>query len=184
MAVFLLTSAFFLRGVFLALALPYGDPLDEPFHYGYASYLATTCLVPRAGVASMPADALRPMARLPRSTSFGGPHPSWKDFASETPRERAADREEAFAFRPGERAAFVTANYETQQPPLAYLPAAGILRLFPRAALDRRLALLRLFSALAAASAVPLVWLFFRRLLARSAALAATAAFVAFPGVG
>ena len=58
--VLLLTSAFLMRGVFLALVLPYGDPLDEPFHYGYAPYLATTGRIPSAGVASMPADALRP----------------------------------------------------------------------------------------------------------------------------
>ncbi len=36
----LLTAAFLLRGVFFALALPYGDPLDEPFHLGYASFVA------------------------------------------------------------------------------------------------------------------------------------------------
>ena len=41
-AVWLLCAAFGLRGFFLNLALPYGDPLDEIFHFGYAVFFETT----------------------------------------------------------------------------------------------------------------------------------------------
>jgi hypothetical protein len=180
----LMTAAFFLRGVFLSLALPYGDPLDEPFHYGYAAYLAETGRIPRAGTPSMPAEALRPLAWLPRSTALPGSHLSWKEFAVLSEREKAQRRREAFRYVAAERQTFVSPNYESQQPPVFYWLAARLLAAAERAPLDRRLVLLRVAGSAAACLTVPLVYLFFRQLLPRSAALAGTLAFVAFPGLG
>jgi 4-amino-4-deoxy-L-arabinose transferase-like glycosyltransferase len=180
----LLAIAFLLRGIFLNLALPYGDPLDEPFHYGYAAYLQATGRPPRAAEPSMPADALRPLGWLPRASALPGPHLSWREFAAMSDEERGRRLSEAFRSDAGERSAFVTANYEAQQPPLAYVPAAALLRALGPVTLDRRLLVLRFLATALAVLAVPLAHAFFRRLLPRSAALAATAAFVAFPGIG
>lgn len=183
-AVLLLTAAFFFRGLFLNLALPYGDPLDEIFHYGYASYFAETGRVPRGEEASVAVECFRPFAWLPRSTSFPGPRQSWKEFSSLSHSERTQRRAEAFRFIPAQRRGFVAPNYETQQPPLAYLAVGWLLTILSRAPLDQRLLALRIAASALAASAVPLVYAFFRRLFPKPSAVAASVAFVAFPGVG
>ncbi|MGH9399351.1 MAG: ArnT family glycosyltransferase, partial [Thermoanaerobaculia bacterium] len=179
-----LTVSFALRGAFLNMALPYGDPLDEPFHYGYAAYVEAAGRPPRAAEVSMPAEALHALAWLPRSEALPGAHVSWKAFDSMSAKEQAERFREAFHFDRSRREAFVTPNLEAQQPTLAYIPAAAVLRFFGIATLDRRLLALRLLATLLSSLAVPLAHAFFRRLLSRRGALAATTAFVAFPGVG
>lgn len=183
-AVRLLTAAFFLRGAFLALALPYGDPLDEWFHYAYATFLAETRRVPGPSEPSISMEFVRPGAFLPRSTAFPGVKITFAEFAALSPEERAHRRADSHRYRPEDRANFLYPNYETQQPPLAYLGASGVLALLPSARFDTRLLALRLFSAAVASLAVPLAYGFFRRLFPKRSALAATAAFVAFPGLG
>jgi len=183
-AIPLLTTAFFLRGAFLALALPYGDPLDEWFHYAYATFLAETGRVPGPSEPSISMEFVRPGAFLPRSTSFGGVRISFQEFAALSPGEREERRADSYRYRPEDRAKFLYPNYEAQQPPLAYVAASGVLALLPRAPFDTRLLALRLSSAGLASLAVPLAYAFFRRLLPKRAALAATLAFVAFPGLG
>jgi hypothetical protein len=179
-----LAVSFALRGVFLNLALPFGDPLDEPFHYGYAAYVEAAGRPPRAAEFSMPAEVMYALGLLPRSAALPGAHISWKEFAAMGAQEQAERCREAFHFDDGRRRAFVAPNYEAQQPPLAYIPAAAVLRGCGIATLDRRLLALRLLATFFAALTVPLAHAFFRRLLPRSGALAATTAFVAFPGVG
>lgn len=183
-ALWLLTAAFFLRGAFLALALPYGDPLDEWFHYAYATFLAETRRVPGPSEPSISMEFARPGAFLPRSTAFAGVKITFVEFAALAPEERARRRADSYRYRPEDRAKFLYANYETQQPPLVYLVASGVLGLLPSTRFDTRLLALRLFSAAIASLAVPLAYGFFRRLFSKASALAATAAFVAFPGLG
>ncbi len=182
LSLLLLTAAFLCRGLFFALALPGGDPLDETFHFAYACFLAETGRVPGAGEPSIPAEFQRAAATLP--ASYPGPPLSWKDYSLLPEERRLALRREAYGYRSVERRLFLEANYETQQPPLYYGMAAILLNLFPRAHFSTRLVAVRLFSALVAAFAVPLTYVFLRRLLPKRSALAATAAFVAFPGIG
>jgi hypothetical protein len=96
--------------------------------------------------------------------------------------ERDALRRTALAYVPRDRASYATPNYETQQPPLAYALAVPALRVLPRATIVWRLFTLRALSVGLASCAVPLAFLFFRRLFRREAAVAATLAFVAYPG--
>jgi hypothetical protein len=182
-SVALLTLAFALRIAFLDLALPYGDPLDEPFHLAYASYLSQTGRLPKACEASVAADVLRPLSGMPRSAAYGPPWFGWGDFARLAPEQRQRLRDDAYRFDAVERAGLVSPNYETQQPPLFYLLAAALLRRLPRTPLDRQLLSLRLFAAACAACAVPLWYRFLRKLLPKPAALTAVAACVALPGV-
>ena len=184
MPLLLLTFAFLARGVFLSLALPGGDPLDETFHFAYAHFVAETGRIPKPGEPSIAAEFLRPAQLLPASTPVSGRRISWKEYSGapgETSREL---RREAYEHRPAERRLWLDPNYEAQQPPLFYLLASAPLRLLPEARFSTRLLVLRLFSTVIAAAAVPVAYLFFRRLLLKGAAMAATAAFVAFPGVG
>jgi len=182
-AVLLVTAAFFLRGVFLALVLPYAEPFDEPFHYAYAAFIAETGRIPGLKEPSISKEFARPAALLPW-TAFGGDRISFEEFASLSASERAARRAEAYRYRPEDRRSFVSANYQTQQAPLAYLMAGGILALLPHAPFDTRLLVLRLFAIALACFTVPLAYAFFRRLLSKPSALAATLAFALFPGLG
>jgi hypothetical protein len=183
-AVLLLTVAFLCRGVFLALALPGGDPLDETFHFAYAHFLAETGRVPSPREPSIAVEFLRVSLLLPASTRTSGRRISWKEYSDAPEETRRELRRQAYEYRPAERCVWVDRNYETQQPPLFYLLASAALRLLPDARFSTRLLVLRLFATGLAATAVPLAFLFFRYFLSRDAALAATAALVAFPGIG
>ncbi len=183
-AVLLLTGAFLFRGLFLSLALPGGDPLDETFHFAYAHFLAETGHIPKPREPSVAAEFLRPSLRLPASTANSGRRISWKEYSDASEETRRDLRRQAYEYRPAERRLWMGSNYETQHPPLVYLLASAPLRLLPQARFSTRLLTLRVFSTCLAATAVPLAYLFFRYLLSSRAALAATAAFVAFPGVG
>ncbi len=132
---------------------------------------------------SISQEFARPAALLPW-TAFGGERNSFEEIASITASERASRRAESYQYRPEDRRSFVSANYETQQGPLVYLVAGGILALMPHAPFDTRLLVLRLFAAALACFAVPLAYAFFRRLLSKPSALAATLAFALFPGLG
>lgn len=180
----LLTAAFVLRGVFFALALPYGDPMDEPFHLGYASFVAQTGRAPGADERSVSAEILRAIVVLPRSTSYPGQRVTWREWASLTDSERSERRREAFAWQEADRNAFLSPNYEAQQAPLAYFAVGPVLAVLADTPLSNRLLALRLLAVLVSACAVPLADRFFRRILPRRPALAATAAYVAFPGLG
>src|SRR5258706_3646882 len=178
------TAAFLCRGVFLALALPGGDPLDETFHFAYAHFLAETGRVPSPREPSIAVEFLRVSRLLPASTRTSARRISWKEYSDAPEETRRELRRRAYEHRPAERRVWLDPNYETQQPPLFYLLASAGLKLLPDARFSTRLLVLRLFATGVAAAAVPLVFLFFRYLLSRDAALAATAAFVAFPGIG
>jgi ABC-type multidrug transport system fused ATPase/permease subunit len=181
--VLILTAAFFARGLLLILALPIGDPLDEMFHSGYAEYVEARGKVPKEASEAMPVEGMRITSTLPRSTSFGGPRLSFKEYMA-MPRDWQRElRRKAFTRLPEERGVFLGQNYESQQPPLMYLLGAVALR-GPGARIDIRLFVLRLIAIAFAAAAVPLSYLFFRRLFPKYAALGATLAFVAFPGPG
>jgi Dolichyl-phosphate-mannose-protein mannosyltransferase len=183
-AVVFLTVAFLCRGVFLALALPGGDPLDETFHFAYAHFLAETGRVPNPREPSIALEFLRVSQLLPASTRTSGRRISWKEYSDAPEETRRELRRRAYEHRPAERRVWLDPNYETQQPPLFYLLASAPLELLPDARFSTRLLVLRLFATGLAAMAVPLAFLFFRYLLSRDAALVATAAFVAFPGIG
>ncbi len=167
----------------LILALPIGDPLDELFHSGYAEYVAARGKIPKEASEAMPVEGMRITATLPRSTGWGGPRLSFKDYMA-MPRDRQRElRRKAFTPIAGERGVFWGQNYESQQPPLMYLLGALALRGLG-AQIDIRLFVLRLIAIAFAAFAVPLSYLFFRRLFPKFAALGATLAFVVFPGPG
>ncbi len=180
----LLTAAFLARGVFLALALPGGDPLDETYHFAFAQFLSETGRVPNPGEPSIAAEFLRVALLLPASTPISVKRISWKEYSGAPDETRRQLRREAYEYRPAERRLWRDPNYESQQPPLFYLLASAPLGRLPDARFSTRLLVLRLFSALLAATAVPLAYLFLRTVLSKGAALAATAAFVAFPGIG
>ncbi len=183
-ALVLLAVAFVLRGIFLNVALPYGDPFDEPFHYAYAAFVAQTGQLPSARAPSVPLDALRPLQELPRSTTYGPAPLAWSTFAKLPPAERLRRRSEAFQFRAADRQSFVAVNYQVQHPPLFYLLGAALLRLQPRVSLDVRLLSLRLLATACGLLAVVLASRFFRMVLPGRTAIAAVAVFVALPGVG
>jgi hypothetical protein len=179
----LVCAVVFLRGCFLAWALPYGDPLDELYHFGYAEFFAARGRPPRGSEPSMSRAVFQPCGNLP---CRGWPAQSglrWRDFLSLPSPEQARIRNEAFRNSGSRKPEFITPNYESQQPPLAYVPGALLLRWAAGYPVDRRLSLLRILSGGIAAASLPFVYLFFRRLLSRRAALAALVGFAAFPGL-
>lgn len=178
-----LTFAFFSRGLFLILALPIGDPLDELFHSAYAEYFAATGSAPRAATLSIPSSSSRVTAMMPRSTNFGGPKLTFWQFLAQPDARQRELRKIAFTPVPAERGVFAAPNYESQQPPLMYAIAASVLDV-SSSRIDLRLFDLRLIAILFASCAVPLSYLFFRRILSQRSALGATLALVAFPGIG
>jgi hypothetical protein len=164
-----IATAFAVRLLFLDVSLPLADPLDEIFHYSYAAFLAETGRIPRAGAPSVPLEALGAFW-LRRSAASGAMR--WDRPAAP-----------ASALRDAGRRTFAAPNYQTQHPPLFYLPAAALLRMTSDLSLEVRLFLLRLFAASCALPAVPAAYVFFRRLLSRRTAIVATSALVALPGV-
>lgn len=183
-AVGLLTAAFLLRGLFLAIALPYGDPLDERYHFAYADFIAETGRLPREHEGSVPFELARGVTELPRSTATGGRRIDWGEWRVLPPAEKEARRRSALSYHAEDRGRYAGPNYETQQAPLVYEVGAGVLRMMSGASVSVRLLALRLLSVVVASIAVPFAFLFFRELFPASAALAATAAFVAYPGSG
>lgn len=183
MALAFLTAAFAVRGAFWNAALPYGDPLDEPFHLAYADHVARTGRPPKAAELSVATRVLRPLLLLPRSDALPGEHPTWRQAAGWTESERRERWLIAFGSQPDGSDASVTPNYEAQQPPLAYFLAARWIRGMPPRTTDRTLLALRWIATLLAALSVPLVFAFFRRLFAPAGAFAATSAYVACPGL-
>ena len=169
-AVAVAAAAFALRLLFLNVALPCADPHDENFHYAYAAFLAETGRIPKARELSVALEALRPFW-FRRSAPVVAA--SWDRTA--VPGLLGLD--------PAARRTFVAPNYQSQHPPLFYLPASGLLRVTPHASLSSRLFLLRMFATLCAVTAVPAAYRFFRHLLPRPSAILASAAFVTFPGV-
>ncbi|MGH9400108.1 MAG: glycosyltransferase family 39 protein [Thermoanaerobaculia bacterium] len=180
----LLVAAFLLRALFLDLALPYGDPLDEWFHFAYAQFVSQEGHLPGPVEPSIAKEFERPGALLPRSTLFVGMKTTWRELAALPDTERVARRRFSYRYVPGDRRTYLFANYETQQPPLFYLLAAGPLALLPESPLDVRLLVVRVLASILAAAAIVLAYLFFRTLFARRPALAVTAALVAFPALG
>jgi 4-amino-4-deoxy-L-arabinose transferase-like glycosyltransferase len=178
----LLTCAFLSRGVFFALALPSGDPHDESFHFAYACFLAQTGRVPAASEPSIPVEIGRAVAALPASGAVSAV--GWSEYSRLQAEQREKLRRIAYEFRPAERDSFFAPNYETQQPPLFYAMGVLLLELLPSARFSTRLLTVRLLSAFLAALAVPFLYRFLRRVLPKRPALAATAACVAFPGLG
>jgi hypothetical protein len=180
----LLVAAFLARGAYLSVALPYGAPLDERFHYAYASFFAAEGRPPRGDELSISVEERRASLALPRPSVWEQGEAGNAYFYRLDAAERARRRAEAFAFRPAERTEWWFANYESQQPPLAYTLSVPLLRILADAPIDKRLLALRLFGALLASMAVPVVYALMRRFLEGPTALTATAAYVAFPGLG
>lgn len=164
--------------------LPFGDPLDEPFHYAYASFMAAAGRPPAGQEPSVAGEVIRASAAMPQPESTGTPTTTFRRFLDLPATEQARRRQQAFASSPVERTAWAYPNYEAQQPPLAYAVVCPFLRLFARAPIDWRLLALRLFGVLIASAAVPIVFALLSRFVETQTALAATAAYAAFPGVG
>lgn len=183
LVVVLLTIAFAARGLLLILSLPIGDPLDELFHAGYAEYIARAGKIPTATSYSMPYEGLRLTANLPRTTAFGGPKLTFREYMAIPREDQLALRKMTFAPVPEEQHAFFGANYESQQPPLMYLLGAAVLQVVG-GLINVRFFFLRLTAVLLACCSVPLAYAFFRRLFSQPVALGVLLAFVAFPGPG
>ena len=180
----LLVAAFALRALFLDLALPFGDPLDEHFHFAYASFIAQEHRLPDLHEMSVATEFWRPILLLPISSPFAIRKTTWKEFAALSRGERAERRREAYEHVAGERRIYMSPNYEIQQPPLFYLVSSLPLLLLPAAPFDVRFLVGRFFASALAACAVPLAFRFFRVLFARREALLATLVLVACPGLG
>jgi hypothetical protein len=113
MPLLLLTVAFLCRGVFLALALPGGDPLDETFHFAYAHFLAETGHVPNPREPSIAVEFLRVSLLLPASTPISGRRISWKEYSDAPEETRRELRRAAYELRPAQRRLWLDPNYET-----------------------------------------------------------------------
>jgi len=175
---------FLSRGIVLSLALPYGDPLDEPFHYSYASYLWQTGRPPGSRTLSMPAEVARPFDVFPWYVSFGQRPITWRGVTELSSTDNQSRRQRAFSYRAPDRSTFVAANYESQQPPLGYLLTGWPLLLLSTASLSTRLLALRLAAAVAATAALAPVLALCRRVLPEQAARGALLAIACFPGLG
>lgn len=171
------------RGVFYCVALPYGDPLDEPYHFGYAAYLWQTGHPPASAAPSMADEITRPFRNFPWYPSFSSRAITWSSIVALPGAERLRRRDEAFA--PGaDRARWSGPNYESQQPPLAYLLTGWPLRLLPNARLSTRLLALRLAAVLVSAAGLPLLLPLCRRVAPEKPARCLFLAIAAFPGLG
>jgi hypothetical protein len=174
---------FLARGVFFCLALPYGDPLDEPYHFGYATYLWQTGHPPPSAAPSMADEITRPFRTLPWYPSFASRAITWSSIVALSPSERLRRRESAFAPGP-DRTRWSGPNYESQQPPLAYLLTGWPLLFLRNARLSTRLLTLRLAATIASAAALPMLLALCRRVAPEKTARGMFLAVAAFPGLG
>lgn len=169
---------------FLALfaqvaATPVGEGMDVDGHLAYVVFLVREGRPPLTGEPSVPADVagLREHC-LASDYVCPGSYRRWAGLSSA---ERDAERRAWLTPKPD--APYVSENYEAQHPPLYYLVLSPLARLARRLPYDRQLFWYGATSAVFAASAVPALWLLFRRRFGAGPSLALVTAVAWFPNL-
>jgi hypothetical protein len=170
----------FVLGLLSQVAVtPIGEGIDVYGHLAYFSFLAREGRWPSAGELSVPADIARLRDEcLASDRVCPGSYARW---AARSDGEREAIRRALLIPQPS--APYVSDNYQSQHPPfyyallsLAYLP----LRAWP---LDQQVYWLSVVSVLLSATALPVLWLTFRRRFGATDSLLLLLALVWFPNL-
>ena len=142
-----------LQGLLYCSLLPLWEGFDEPYHYGYARYLATERSFPVVDRTLLQDEIWRSMYSTPASSMNARNLPGLISYRSYFEMEPAARREMRGRLYSGqalpEAGRPALNNYEAQHPPLAYLPLAAIEWAMPGGALPWRVFRLRLFCVFA-----------------------------------
>jgi hypothetical protein len=140
-----------LQGLLYCSLLPLWEGYDEPYHYGYALYLASEREFPVVDRTLLQEQIRRSIYAAPASRMNASVLPgliSYRSYFEMEPAARRAMRERMYL---GQVLPEVSRpplhNYEAQHPPLAYLPLAAIEWAVPGGALPWRVYRLRLFCA-------------------------------------
>lgn len=179
-----LWALFVFRGLVYLGVTPVWEGFDEHQHFAYVQMVAEQGRLPVPGREAVSGEVAASLRLLPlpwelKDSGLGLTHDEYWRLSGEERRARqaalrsippAARREPAGTDNPHLRL------YETQQPPLYYVLAAGPYRLFRDAGLLERVYVLRLFSLLLASAAVPLLFLSARRVFGDGTLAAWTAA--------
>jgi hypothetical protein len=140
-----------LQGLLYCSLLPLWEGYDEPYHYGYALYLASEREFPVVDRTPLQDEVWRSMFAAPASHMNAGLLPGMISYRSYFEMEPAARRAMRGRLYSGQALPEVGRpaphNYEAQQPPVAYLPLAAIEWAIPGGALPWRAYRLRLFCA-------------------------------------
>jgi len=143
------------QAVLYSSLLPLWEGFDEPWHYGYVQYLATTRRLPVLGETRLSQEVWDSMLASPVSHVLLSAWPELQPFDAYfklSPDERARQRSRLESI-PRHGAMSAHANYEVQQAPLAYAVLAVpdfLLRDLP---LPRRILWLRILNAVLSAAA-------------------------------
>jgi 4-amino-4-deoxy-L-arabinose transferase-like glycosyltransferase len=168
----LIWCAFVARGVFYSTAIPLWEGYDEPFHFAFVQYLATsnrlpipTTLVSREIQTSFYSLPLPwTLQNLARANPTFTHDTFWK-----LERQQRENLQHQFLQIPKqwakESATEPITNYESQQPPLYYVLLSVPLRSMGTLELASRIWWLRVLSVVAASFLVPLGFLVARKLL-------------------
>ncbi len=180
---------FLLRGFFYCLALPLWEGFDEPYQFAAVEHVAATGHMPapttpisRKVAASLylsPAPWMLRLHQLPK------PVITQEQYWALQPEEREKMRSELLSLPQSWAAEDSTpaiANYEGQQAPLYYFVAAPILRAVSNLTLPGQVFALRLFGLFLACVALPVGYMFSRRVFGNTrVALLVVALVVAMP---
>jgi len=159
-------------------ATPLGEGMDVDGHLAYVVFMVREGRWPTPGELSMPADVAALRAHC-LASDYVCPG-SYQRWALLSPSARQTER--AWLL-PQEHAAYVGVNYEAQHPPLYYALASLVDRPIRRLPYDRQLFCLSVLSVAMAATALPALWLVFRRRLGANVALGLLLAVAWFPNL-
>ena len=166
-----LWALFLFRGLVYLGVTPVWEGFDEHQHYAYVQLVAEQGRLPVPGRDTVSREVEASLRLLPlpwelQGSGLGRTHDEYWRLSEE---ERGRLQRELGSIPAGTRREPAAPGnpllrlYESQQPPLYYILAAGLYRLFRNAVFLDRVYVLRLFSLLLASVAVPLLFLSARR---------------------
>lgn len=148
---FLLLAFAFANAILYSSLVPLWEGFDEPWHYGYAQSLAVSHSLPVLGKTLLSQEVWDSMLACPVSHVLARVWPELQTFDryfALDPAARARERAGLEAIPRGEGSVgSAHANYEVQQPPLAYILLAGPNLLLANAPITTRILWLRFFAA-------------------------------------
>lgn len=145
----LLTFAF-ANVILYSSLLPLWEGFDEPWHYGYVQSLASTRRLPVLGKTRLSEEVWESMLACPASHVVARAWPELQTFDRYFALSPAARVQERNALERIPREGSIEsahANYEVQQPPLAYIALAAPNFLLSNASIPVRVLWLRIFAA-------------------------------------
>jgi hypothetical protein len=148
---FLLLAFAFANAILYSSLLPLWEGFDEPWHYGYVQSLAFTRRLPVLGKTRLSQEVWDSMLACPASHVVARAWPELQTFDryfALGPADRIQERNGLEAISRGDGSVeSAHANYEVQQPPLAYIVLAGPNLLLSNASITTRVLWLRIFAA-------------------------------------